>query len=201
MKRLVIKGFIGCCCVVCFYLTMSLSVYAMEYQYDKLNRLTKVTYEDGSYVTYEYDANGNIVNTKKYEVKKNPNTDPTDDKPSDDKPSDDKPSNDKPVKEVSREKNENGKVTKITYEDGSYATYEYDNSGDVAKKVEYNSDGSIVRETTGESIEDPNTKEDIKETPKEDKKEKSPVEKAIDKVIKGIKKFLKSISDFFKGLF
>ena len=33
---------------------------ADTYEYDALNRVTKVTYEDGSSVVYEYDANGNI---------------------------------------------------------------------------------------------------------------------------------------------
>ena len=32
-----------------------------EYEYDKLNRLVKVTYGDGSYVEYKYDANGNLI--------------------------------------------------------------------------------------------------------------------------------------------
>lgn len=35
-------------------------VSAETYQYDKLNRLTKVIYEDGSYISYEYDASGNL---------------------------------------------------------------------------------------------------------------------------------------------
>ena len=39
-----------------------------RYVYDKLNRLTKVLYEDGSYVTYEYDANGNITHTEVYDA-------------------------------------------------------------------------------------------------------------------------------------
>ncbi|WP_207717373.1 RHS repeat domain-containing protein [Anaerosporobacter faecicola] len=34
------------------------------YTYDKLGRLIKVIYEDGSYIEYEYDANGNITNIK-----------------------------------------------------------------------------------------------------------------------------------------
>ena len=36
------------------------------YQYDELNRVIKVIYENGSYVEYQYDSNGNIVNTKVY---------------------------------------------------------------------------------------------------------------------------------------
>ena len=39
-------------------------VLAEEYEYDDLNRLIKVTYDDGSYVEYVYDSNGNIISTK-----------------------------------------------------------------------------------------------------------------------------------------
>ena len=39
----------------------SATVCAEEYEYDSLNRVTKVTYDDGSFVTYSYDKNGNIV--------------------------------------------------------------------------------------------------------------------------------------------
>ena len=35
----------------------------VQYEYDKLNRLTKVIYGDGSTVSYEYDKNGNIVDS------------------------------------------------------------------------------------------------------------------------------------------
>ena len=36
----------------------------VEYIYDKLNRLTKVLYKDGSYILYSYDKNGNIKTSK-----------------------------------------------------------------------------------------------------------------------------------------
>lgn len=35
----------------------------VQYEYDKLNRLTKVIYGDGSTVSYKYDKNGNIVDS------------------------------------------------------------------------------------------------------------------------------------------
>lgn len=41
-------------------------VQAEQYVYDSLNRVKTVTYEDGSFVTYTYDANGNIENVKTY---------------------------------------------------------------------------------------------------------------------------------------
>lgn len=37
-----------------------------EYAYDGLGRLIKVTYDAENYIEYEYDANGNITNVKKY---------------------------------------------------------------------------------------------------------------------------------------
>ena len=39
------------------------SVDAETYEYDDLNRLTKIIYDDGSVVTYSYDKNGNILDT------------------------------------------------------------------------------------------------------------------------------------------
>ena len=44
----------------------SICIHAEEYEYDALNRVTKVTYEDGSYVEYAYDANGNILSVHVY---------------------------------------------------------------------------------------------------------------------------------------
>ena len=35
--------------------------WAKSYEYDALGRVTKVTYDDGSYVIYAYDAAGNRV--------------------------------------------------------------------------------------------------------------------------------------------
>ena len=32
-----------------------------QYEYDRLNRLIKVTYDEENYVEYMYDANGNIT--------------------------------------------------------------------------------------------------------------------------------------------
>ena len=51
-------------------------VYAEKYEYDALNRVTKVIYEDGSTVEYTYDKNGNILSTVIYDNKdKNNNED------------------------------------------------------------------------------------------------------------------------------
>ncbi len=44
---------------ICVFSTVV--VCAEEYQYDALNRLIKVIYDDGSCVEYEYDRNGNII--------------------------------------------------------------------------------------------------------------------------------------------
>ena len=59
-----------------------------KYEYDQLNRLTKVIYQDGSYIEYEYDANGNITHTQVHDVSQgngesidsnDDNTDPSND--------------------------------------------------------------------------------------------------------------------------
>ncbi len=37
------------------------SVSAITYEYDELNRLKKIDYENGAFILYEYDAAGNII--------------------------------------------------------------------------------------------------------------------------------------------
>ena len=51
-----------------FFVVFSYGIktYATEYEYDELNRVIKVMYEDGSYVTYRYDKNGNIEEVNVY---------------------------------------------------------------------------------------------------------------------------------------
>ena len=46
-----------------FIISFKINIYAEEYEYDELGRVTKVTYEDGSSIEYEYDKNGNILET------------------------------------------------------------------------------------------------------------------------------------------
>jgi len=41
---------------------------AVIYVYDGLNRLSGAIYEDGKYLVYEYDVNGNLVSTKLTEI-------------------------------------------------------------------------------------------------------------------------------------
>lgn len=49
--------------MICLMILLSstMMLQAETYEYDKLNRLKKVTYEDTSNITYEYDTHGNIV--------------------------------------------------------------------------------------------------------------------------------------------
>ncbi len=46
-----------------YFFSQTGMVYAAAYEYDDLGRVTQAVYEDGSSVTYVYDANGNIVET------------------------------------------------------------------------------------------------------------------------------------------
>lgn len=48
---------------------LPLRVYAEKYEYDEFDRVVKVEYDDGSYVTYNYDKNGNIVDTFVYDCR------------------------------------------------------------------------------------------------------------------------------------
>ncbi len=57
---------IGGVCAVLVLSVHILSVRAEKYEYDKLNRVVKVIYDDGRYVRYVYDANGNIKESKLY---------------------------------------------------------------------------------------------------------------------------------------
>ena len=68
---LVILGFVLYNSTICLQ--------AEEYEYDALERVTKVSYEDGSYVEYEYDSNGNILNVNVYNAKPTPTPAPTPD--------------------------------------------------------------------------------------------------------------------------
>lgn len=62
-KRLLILGLALGLSLYSVYELSVIRVYAEEYVYDDLNRLVKVIYDDGSYVEYTYDSNGNIVQT------------------------------------------------------------------------------------------------------------------------------------------
>ncbi|SFS02754.1 fibronectin type III domain-containing protein [Anaeromicropila populeti] len=64
MKKVFQSLIVGLVCVV--MVQLSVRVHAAKYEYDKLNRLIKVTYENGSYIEYEYDKNGNIKNVNQY---------------------------------------------------------------------------------------------------------------------------------------
>src|SRR5574344_1016738 len=60
MMREKCKGVFCAFLVSSILLCNQVNTYAEKYEYDDLDRVTKVTYDDGSYVEYHYDANGNI---------------------------------------------------------------------------------------------------------------------------------------------
>lgn len=63
-----------------FVIFIRVDAYAETYEYDELNRVTKVIYDDKSYITYEYDANGNIESQNFYKAENNdPGNGATDD--------------------------------------------------------------------------------------------------------------------------
>ncbi len=62
-----------------FVVCMSVDAKAETYEYDKLNRVTKVIYDDQSYTVYEYDANGNIKSQSYHVQGENEDVPPGDD--------------------------------------------------------------------------------------------------------------------------
>lgn len=58
---------IGMLALLSFCFIINSEVNAETYEYDKLNRLSKVIYEDGSYSEYIYDSNGNMISFKSYD--------------------------------------------------------------------------------------------------------------------------------------
>lgn len=61
----IMKKIIYFCLFTSLFLTYPMySIEAATYEYDELGRVTQVTNEDGSRVTYVYDANGNLVEIK-----------------------------------------------------------------------------------------------------------------------------------------
>lgn len=59
------KKIIYFCLFTSLFLTYPMySIEAATYEYDELGRVTQATNEDGSLVTYVYDANGNLVEIK-----------------------------------------------------------------------------------------------------------------------------------------
>ncbi len=42
------------------------AAWSLSYEYDSLGRLTKVTYDNGAWVQYAYDASGNRVTVQTY---------------------------------------------------------------------------------------------------------------------------------------
>jgi YD repeat-containing protein len=46
---------------LCLFGAAPVSAQTVEYEYDDANRLTRVTYADGSYEAFDYDSRGNIV--------------------------------------------------------------------------------------------------------------------------------------------
>ncbi len=68
MRQKIVKKVFIVCSIVLATFAMSVQkaemiVCAEEYEYDDLNRIIKVTYEDGETVEYVYDSNGNIIET------------------------------------------------------------------------------------------------------------------------------------------
>jgi len=91
MKTLIASGVLS--------VFLALPAQAETYEYDKLNRLTKVVYDDGSCIEYEYDANGNMTMTES-EEKSQPEDSDTPQTPSDEDDVPQKPTEDEDTPKV-----------------------------------------------------------------------------------------------------
>lgn len=70
-----VRKIINMCGIIVTVLVMNTTAFAENYEYDELNRVTKVIYDDGSYVTYVYDNNGNVIDIIVYEIETETETD------------------------------------------------------------------------------------------------------------------------------
>lgn len=68
MKGRLNRRTVAAACIVLAGMVSVASVSAETYEYDELSRVSKVIYEDGSYQTYTYDANGNIKEITSYDA-------------------------------------------------------------------------------------------------------------------------------------
>ena len=79
MKKKKIFGVLGVAVMLCINASYAK---AEIYRYDELNRVIKVIYENGSYIEYKYDSNGNMIDTIVYvpeelQVTQKPSATPT----------------------------------------------------------------------------------------------------------------------------
>ena len=173
MKRMKKTGYV---CLLCLSLYISgLHADAEEYEYDDFNRVIKVTYEDGSYVTYEYDSNGNIINTVVYHVEK----EETSEKPESEHGEDSK----------ERETTETGEEKA---EGDESETGEEKAEGDESEAGEQKAGGN-ESETDAQEAE-----ENESESADEDKKDvATSAQRIVDTVMKFVLSIVKAITDIF----
>lgn len=55
------RKYILCLLIVLMILGQALVSNAVKYEYDALNRLVRVTYDNGATINYQYDKGGNIT--------------------------------------------------------------------------------------------------------------------------------------------
>ena len=185
MKRMKKTGYV---CLLCLSLYISgLHADAEEYEYDDFNRVIKVTYEDGSYVTYEYDSNGNIINTVVYHVEK----EETSEKPESEHGEDSK---ERETTETGEEKAEGdeSETGEEKAEGDESETGEEKAEGDESEAGEQKAGGN-ESETDAQEAE-----ENESESAEEDKKDvATSAQRIVDTVMKFVLSIVKAITDIF----
>ena len=138
-KKIVLKG-LSCLIILSLFWCREISVRAEKYEYDELNRIKKVIYDDGSYVEYTYDKNGNILTTTVHENKtKNP------DQQEESKESEEE-SKESEMPEESKGGNESGNSGGNSSPDGSKESQERDGR-DPLEETKETEDSDILEES------------------------------------------------------
>ncbi len=128
-----------------------LTVCAEEYEYDDLNRVVKVIYDDGGYVEYLYDSNGNIVKVTVHKAESSNPDGSSDSKAGEasEESGDSEASKESGDSEASEESETSEESKESGGSKGSEVSGESDDSKDSGESEE--ADGRRSREEAGES--------------------------------------------------
>ena len=174
--------------VTCLFMGNAIQTYAEEYEYDELNRVTKVLYEDGSYVEYEYDSNGNILSVEVYQASKELPNDKEEENTEESE--EDKESTEAPKDEVTDSE---------TKEEQEESTESEEEPEDAAESEEGIKDSeSTVEKNSEESIEEST---DATEDSEEAAQHETPQENILQKIWKAIKSFLSKLVQWISSWF
>ena len=164
---------LAACAMVSIVMSAGTKVHAERYEYDDLNRLIKVSYDDGSYAEYSYDGNGNLLEVIVHNANPRPSTSPA-------------PSESGESQGESTESGEN--------EGGEVSETPAPGANETQAPSSENESGEGTESQTGESQSEGSPNEG---NPDEETEEKNIVEKVIDAIVEAFSKII----DWFKSWF